>query len=480
MPGATRTLAYDALQRPIHIKSQAIGQGTHEAPAGDLIMDYRYTYDAAGNITQRETEEGAYQYGYDLIDRLTNATPPQNLQQNPASPEADKLPVEAYSYDSVHNRLSSQHQPGLWQYNQDNQLQGYGIGTERRTYTYNANGHTQTEVTGDPATKTREFIYNAAERLIEIKDNNQTIGQYQYDPMGRRIKKQTQEGTTWFLYADEGLIAELDQAGSPTRYYGWKPNGLWGTDPLWLADKANNTWQTYLYQNDHLWTPQRLTDTQGEIQWSGRTKAFGKTAATTNLINNHLRFPGQYEDGVGLNQNYFRDYRPDQGRYIQSDPIGLDGGLNLYLYSEAMPVGVVDNDGLQPRPRAHLGTPNPNICTVFCNASGNMAIQYGCLKTEHEECGLKQCITDHEQVHIEDIRSVGWGGICKLNRRSGSIVLVSPNSFRKWTEQKAYLNSIICVSKLIEEESKKECPECMDLLLETRDHWYDKFEENSR
>ena len=366
-------------------------------------MDYRYTYDAAGNITQRETEEGAYQYGYDLIDRLTNATPPQNLQQNPASPETDKLPVEAYSYDSVHNRLSSQHQPGLWQYNQDNQLQGYGVGAERRTYTYNVNGHTQTEVTGDPATKAREFIYNAAERLIEIKDNGQTIGQYQYDPMGRRIKKQTQEGTTWFLYVDEGLIAELDQTANPTRYYGWKPNGLWGTDPLWLADKTNNTWQPHIYHNDHLWTPQRLTDTQGEIQWGGRMEAFGKAVTTTNLINNPLRFPGQYEDKVGLNHNYFRDYRPDQGRYIQSDPIGLIGGINHYLYSLANPVILFDIDGKRV-PSCPLGSgvgcippqPEPQDYSA-CNYYDRVSEESGC--KYHRDAG-EICRGRHRGVNL--------------------------------------------------------------------------------
>src|SRR5690606_15811051 len=149
-------------------------------------------------------------------------------------------------------------------------LLSYGIGSEQHSFTYTPNGHTEAETTGDPATRTREFIYNAAERLIEIKDNTQTIGQYQYDPMGRRIRKQTQEGTTWFLYSDEGLIAELDGAGNPKRYYGWKPDGLWGTDPLWLADKQPTTWQTQLYHNDHLWTPQRLTDTEGSITWRGR------------------------------------------------------------------------------------------------------------------------------------------------------------------------------------------------------------------
>lgn len=439
MPGAVRTLTYDALQRPIHIASRAIGGGTHEAPTGDTIMDYRYTYDAAGNITQRETEDGAYQYGYDLIDRLTSATPPTELQQNPASPEAGKLPVEAYSYDPVHNRLSSQHQPGPWQYNADNQLLGYGIGAERRTYTYNPNGHAATEVTGDPSMKAREFIYNAAERLIEIRDNNQAIGQYQHDPMGRRIKKQTNEGTTWFLYADEGLIAELDQTGNPTRYYGWKPGGLWSTDPQWLADKAGGAWQTNLYHNDHLWTPQRLTDNEGGIQWSGRAEAFGKTAATTNLIDNPLRFPGQYfDEEAGTHNNYHREYAPEIGLYRAVDAIGIRGGINVFSYVDGMPSTAIDPLGLSKVTGTWIDPPRINITgvritdmerispywswwgyikfvRVYIEGSAFVNIDVRCVMEDFGECGYE--VTKEWEMHL------------KINRTQHGHIDLGPNVY---------------------------------------------------
>lgn len=58
--------------------------------------------------------------------------------------------------------------------------------------------------------------------------------------------------------------------------------------------------------------------------------------------------PGQYYDNeTGLNYNYYRDYDPAIGRYIQSDPIGLDGGLNTYVYAESRPTDVYDPDGLE-------------------------------------------------------------------------------------------------------------------------------------
>jgi RHS repeat-associated protein len=351
LPGAMRTLTFDGFQRPTQIRSQAIGSGSAQTPAGALIMDYRYRYDAAGNITQRQTEDGAFDYGYDPLDRLTQATPPESLQRDPAAPAPGTLPVEVYSYDPVHNRMSSQHQPGAWQYNQDNQLQSYGLGAERITYTYSANGHTTSETTGDPAAplKVRTYRYNAAERLTQIDDNGQPLASYRYDPMGRRVVKQVGVETTWFIYADEGLIAELRADGSVKRGYGWKPQGLWGTDPLWLADKTGagqTDWTTHVYHNDHLWTPQRMTDGAGTVSWSGKSEAFGLTETVTNAVENPLRFPGQYFDGESrTHYNMARDYEPRMGRYIASDPIGSEGGPNRYLYGEASPQAFIDPQG---------------------------------------------------------------------------------------------------------------------------------------
>jgi YD repeat-containing protein len=105
MPGnLTRTMSLDALQRPTQIEVKGTGN------SGIPVMDHRYHYDEVSNITEKTTLDGVYQYGYDVLDRLTQATPPESLQQSAQNPEG--LPIESYSYDLVHNRQSSAHQIG--------------------------------------------------------------------------------------------------------------------------------------------------------------------------------------------------------------------------------------------------------------------------------------------------------------------------------------------------------------------------------
>ena len=88
-----------------------------------------------------------------------------------------------------------------------------------------------------------------------------------------------------------------------------------------------------IIHNDHLGTPQKMTDSTGTVVWAADYKPFGEATISMNTITNNLRFPGQYFDAeTGLNYNYFRDYNPRLGRYIEADPIGLNGGINKYLY----------------------------------------------------------------------------------------------------------------------------------------------------
>ncbi|RLA94897.1 MAG: hypothetical protein DRG83_19210, partial [Deltaproteobacteria bacterium] len=80
--------------------------------------------------------------------------------------------------------------------------------------------------------------------------------------------------------------------------------------------------ELYYFHNDHLGTPQRITNQTGTIVWSANYKPFGEAIITTRAISNPFRFPGQYYDQeTGLHFNYFRYYEPRIGRYLRGDPL---------------------------------------------------------------------------------------------------------------------------------------------------------------
>ena len=127
----------------------------------------------------------------------------------------------------------------------------------------------------------------------------------------------------------------------------------------------------YFYHSDHLGTPLFLTDISGTVVWKGEYLPFGGIFTEDKdpdgdgvKVAQPFRFPGQYADSeTGLYYNYFRDYDPTLGRYVEADPVGLAGGvylwgyvdivgkpsiqINLYLYTSADPINIIDPLGLQ-------------------------------------------------------------------------------------------------------------------------------------
>ncbi len=104
----------------------------------------------------------------------------------------------------------------------------------------------------------------------------------------------------------------------------------------------------YYYQNDHLGTPQKLTAGNGEVAWSAKYNSFGAAEVDpASAVENNLRFPGQYADTeTGLYYNHFRYYGPEIGRYLKPDPIGFEGGINHFIYTENSPTNFSDPLGM--------------------------------------------------------------------------------------------------------------------------------------
>jgi RHS repeat-associated protein len=181
---------------------------------------------------------------------------------------------------------------------------------------------------------------------------------YTYNGLGQRVKKVVDGVTTIFHYDEGGqLIAESNGSGAITAVYVYL-NG----QPL---AKIEGT-QVYYYHNDALGTPQKMTDSSGTVVWAVDYNPFGEATITVSTITNNLRGIGQYFDAeTGLLYNYFRDLNPASGRYIEADPIGLRGGINLYAYVGNSPVNYTDIFGLAqagtlPNGQLIPGMPNPS------------------------------------------------------------------------------------------------------------------------
>jgi RHS repeat-associated protein len=147
-------------------------------------------------------------------------------------------------------------------------------------------------------------------------------------------------------------------------------------------------------------------------QWQG--EAFGHSLPDENpqgagAFANNLRMPGQYFDAeTGLFYNYFRDYDPSVGRYVQSDPIGLAGGVNTYGYVGGNPIGMMDPSGLLAIAGNWCG---PNW-TGGKEEKFNPAASYGyydpatgqtdraCQRHDacYQECRQQNCSSDNEKA----------------------------------------------------------------------------------
>ncbi|MBI5050293.1 MAG: RHS domain-containing protein [Nitrospirae bacterium] len=179
-------------------------------------------------------------------------------------------------------------------------------------YTYNRLNFTSTSITGltiagDTTTVTGVGTVNGSPNYTftaTITDSSLGNQPSQPDAMGIEIKKP--DGTLYY--------SALSQPAASGNY----------------SIEGSNI---YYYHNDHLSTPMLMTSSSGSVVWQGEFKPFGEPLSVSGSVTNNIRFPGQYYDSeTGLHQNYFRDYKPEVGRYIESDPI-LQPTTNLKLTS---------------------------------------------------------------------------------------------------------------------------------------------------
>jgi RHS repeat-associated protein len=311
-----------------------------------------YGYDAAGRVTDISHAVDAstdQHHDYDSLDRLVATDQGLPLAR-----------MFEYAYDLSGNRTSKVQNSNTETHTIDpgsNRLQGTS-GSENQAYSYDAAGN----LTGDG---TFIYTYNAEGRRLSATATGQAIS-YGYNALGQRVSKTVNGVTTRYVYDEQGhLTGEYDASGQLIQEIVW-----FGNLPIAVLKPGATTIDVYYLHADHLGTPRKINrPSDNKAVWAWESEAFGNSLPNQNPSNLgefvfNLRFPGQYYDAeTGLHYNYFRDYDPATGRYIQSDPIGLAGGLNTYGYVGGNPVNTVDPSGLEAY------TPYPNMNSAACDAA---------------------------------------------------------------------------------------------------------------
>ncbi|MEW8050061.1 MAG: RHS repeat-associated core domain-containing protein, partial [Candidatus Thiodiazotropha sp.] len=304
------------------------------------ILQSSYQHDPVGNITdwQDLLSTGQDQlFDYDALYRLTSA--------NGAYGDI------TYTYDATGNRLSLTLDGSTETYSyvtSSHRLQQI-LGSVTDSRTYDAAGNTIQSLIGS-------YAYDDTNRMVGFTKTGATAT-YAYNGKGERISKNVDGTITRFRYAPAGqLLGEYDQNGQAIREYitlEGQPVALVSTDPVTAANTI------YYLHTDHLGAVVKATDGTQALVWGAERKPFGERSVTTAQVEMPLGFPGQYFDEESNNYyNYFRDYDPSTGRYIQSDPIGLAGGLNTYVYVGNNPTNYYDPLGLcriTAHPGHHIG-----------------------------------------------------------------------------------------------------------------------------
>jgi RHS repeat-associated protein len=357
---------------PMRIERDAAGRIAYERLSSHLLRRFRYSangypteqavwinesplfatrfeYDPAGNLTQRnDSKSGTDVYRYDPVGRITEHLDPQRRFTH-------------YVNDPAGDRLRTRIVEGSRQ-----RVVGGGVVEEAWSregeydgtyYRFDRAGNLVERRDGQ---RDLQLVWDANQRLIESHTNG-TLTRYGYDPLGRRLFKETGDRLTQFCWDGDALVGEslvaFDQLRKPVstiegnvvafterqkktppptprvvREYVYYPDTF---EPLALVEGTGGAQRVYHYHNDPNGCPTRLTNAEGDVKWAASFAAWGQISRVHfDAVDNPIRLQGQYEDiESGLYYNRYRYYETSAGHFLSQDPLGLLPSENPYRFA---------------------------------------------------------------------------------------------------------------------------------------------------
>ncbi|MFE2011702.1 putative T7SS-secreted protein [Streptomyces sp. NPDC059491] len=260
----------------------------------------RFDLDSSSRVTAVHARDWTERYAYDEAGNQTEATWPA------AHPSHSSTGTRAYQG----TRITS---AGSVRYEHD----GQGRIVLRQ----------KTRLSRKP--DTWRYEWDAEDRLTAVTTPDGTLWRYAYDPLGRRISKQSPLETVHFTWDGATLCEQSTEDTTLT----WDYAGL---RPLAQTERRTDSTDERFFAivTDLIGTPTELIDESGNVAWRTRATLWGTTTwARDSTAYTPLRFPGQYFDRESeLHYNFFRYYDPESARYLTPDPLGLAPADNPVAY----------------------------------------------------------------------------------------------------------------------------------------------------
>ena len=367
----------------------------HKKPGGATLSKFSYAYDAGGNIKTwtQQTDNNpakAFDFAYDSADQLVTAT------LRTTDPTPTPLKRYRYGYDNGDNRTSEQIDDVVTQASHNNVNQAtsltpggalrfagglsepatvtvaakpasvsadskfdgsaaVGSGTSlvevratdpagnvqinnyqvtqsgaTKTLTYDANGN----LTGDG---TRTYEWDAGDQLIAINQGTHRT-EFTYDAGGRRTKIIEKESGSpvadrRFVWSGTDIAEERDAAGNVVTRF--------------LGDGLQQNGSSYFLTNDHLGSVREMTDGTATVRARYDFDPYGRRSKLSGDADADYGYAGMLAHApTGLSLAVYRGYDSTTARWLNQDPIGSSGGINLYSYVSGNPIGYTDPLGL--------------------------------------------------------------------------------------------------------------------------------------